>query len=99
MRKSSQVPTPARSDTNTHPSPQKKQHRASKKEKIHYPQMGCHQKSQNPRKKKQRMERSKLHTCALRLISLPLFLSISHTEVKARNPNIKMLHQKKIPKQ
>jgi hypothetical protein len=99
MRKSSQVPTPARSDTNTHPSPQKKQHRASKKEKIHYPQMGCHQKSQNPRKKKQRMEGSKLHTCALRLISLPLFLSISHTEVKARNPNIKMLHQKKIPKQ
>jgi hypothetical protein len=36
MRKSSQVPTPARSDTNTPPSPQKKQHRASKKEEIHY---------------------------------------------------------------
>jgi hypothetical protein len=97
MRKSSQVPTPARSDTNTPPSPQKKQHRASKKEKIHYPQMGCQ--PQNPRKKKQRIERSKLHTCALPLISLPLFLSISHTEVKARNPNIKMLYQKKTPKQ
>jgi hypothetical protein len=99
MRKSSQVPTPARSDTNTTPSPQKQQDRASKKEKIHYPQTGCHQKPQNPRKKTQRIERSKLHTCALPLISLPLFLSISHTEVKARNPNIKMLHQKKTPKQ
>jgi hypothetical protein len=98
MRKPSQVPTPARSDTNTPPCPQKTQHRASKKEKIHYPQMGCHQKSQNPTKKSQRIERSKLHTCALPLMSLPLFLSISHTEVKARNPNIKMLHQKKTPK-